>query len=85
MNRFKLSGVSRIKVLSSAMVLAAMLGILLVSLQPASACGCTQQDCPGCCGNFGCYSLGQTECEAGGTKVICESDHQMHFVCQLCC
>jgi hypothetical protein len=82
MNRFNLFGLSRIKVLSSAMVLAATLAVLLAGPQPAEACG---GPCDGCSGNFGCYSVGQQECEYGGTLLQCGSDHQMHFVCQSCC
>jgi hypothetical protein len=82
MNQFKLSGVSRIKILSFAMVLAAMLAVLLASPQPARACG---GPCDGCTGNFGCYTYGQIECELDHSETQCGLDHQMHFVCQNCC
>jgi hypothetical protein len=82
MNRFKLFGLSRIKVLSAAMVLAATLAVMLASAQPAWAC-CS--NCAGCCDTWGCHAVNDTECEPGGTKVICESDHNFHFVCSFCC
>jgi hypothetical protein len=90
LNSFRLS---RIKLVSAAMVLATALAVLLVPAAPAYADCCDVSgglSCPPtyCCYGMDppqCYAQGSQLCQAGGTLIQCGSDRCWHFVCSFCC